>query len=238
MASKSIIIFPIKAYSERVPRKNFHLVNGTPLYKILPARAQLSGVFDTVVIDSDSQEILDWAAHVGIVPLRRRPEHATDAANGNTLLRYHVNRFNDYDYYWQGFVTTPFVSIDTIKEMALALQCGKPLAHRAYTQCDSVMTVTEHRGFFWSADGRPLTYRPEVMPRTQDVQAIYKEVHGLFGVTAGGFRETRTRAGQSPYFYVLPANESVDVDWPADVANLLDQPSDGFPDNSDHLEIS
>ena len=142
MASESILIFPIKQYSERVPGKNFTLVDGVPLYQIMTMKALRTQAFDKVVIDTDSDEIWEWGRSNGFEVIQRLPELATNEANGNSLLRYHVAMFPGYDYYWQGFVTAPFIKQSTIGLLSVSL------ADHKY---DSLMTVKTLRGHFWAS---------------------------------------------------------------------------------------
>lgn len=218
---KSVLIFPIKSYSERVPGKNFKVINGKwgerPLYQHFPMTCKQAGVFDKIVIDTDSQEIREWAKSQGIDVLTRISHLATNEANGNDLLRVHRTIYDDYDFLWQGFVTTPFISAETVKDIYFQLTYDRSHMN------DSIMTCRQLKGFFWSHDGRPLHHRPDVMPRSQDLAPIFQERHGLFGITRKAFDITRTRAGAKPYPYVLPDNEDVDIDWPSDLVSLQQQ---------------
>ena len=53
---KTVAIIPIKKNSERVPGKNFRVIGGKPLYKILLDKLDNCN-FDEIYIDSDSHEI-------------------------------------------------------------------------------------------------------------------------------------------------------------------------------------
>lgn len=208
MAKESIVIIPVKEYSERIPRKNFLLINGTPLYQIFPITLKQSGKFSDVVIDTDSATIQSWCHDNGIKVLNRVPELAYNTANGNSLLRYHVKCFPGYQFYWQAFVTSPFISVKTVQLLA-------DMLYRRGTY-DSVMTAKLLRGHFWDFHGKPF-YRTELMPRSQDVTPIYQEVCGLFGITAEAFEVSQTRFGHRPYLHALPAEECADIDWPSDI---------------------
>jgi CMP-N-acetylneuraminic acid synthetase len=208
----SVLVIPIKSHSERIKNKNFKVVKGKKLYEWFPMACREAKVFDRIVIDTDSDEIKQWCKKSSMEWLERKAELASNKANGNSLLRYHVQCFPEYDYYWQGFITTPFISASTIKEM-----------HRTFINqldnrlADSIMTVKAHRGFFWYPDGTPMNHRPEVMPRTQDMVPLYQERHGLFGITKEAFNITQCRSGLNPYFFTLPSNEDVDIDWNEDL---------------------
>lgn len=212
VGNSHVLFIPIKTESKRVPRKNFALVNGKPLYQIFPMTCKEAGVFTDIVIDSDSEEIIMWAIANGFRYLHRVPSMATDTANGNTLLRYHASRIPTADYFWQGFVTTPFITASTVYDMVTRLdRCSE---HGVF---DSIMTVTEVRGFLWNDERKPINHRPDVMPRSQDLPSVYMERHGLFGISRESFDITLCRAGLKPYPYVLSKEEDQDIDWPEDL---------------------
>jgi CMP-N-acetylneuraminic acid synthetase len=225
---KSIIIFPIKQYSERLPGKNFLPVAGVPLYRIFTLTCRAAGVFSRVVVDSDSEEILAWARGQGMGTLARLPHLAADTANGNDLLRHHVMVFPGYDLYWQAFVTSPAITVGTVRAMYQDLD--RAVRRDSH---DSILSVRQLRGHFWDAHGMPINHRPELMPRSQDAPPIYQEVCGLFGVTVTGFHRSGTRAGARPLFHVLPEEEAADIDWPADLARAATHPAANPPPTGD-----
>ena len=56
---KSACFIPIKANSERVPGKNFRLLNGHKLYEYIITHAIMAECFDDIFIDTNSDEIGD-----------------------------------------------------------------------------------------------------------------------------------------------------------------------------------
>lgn len=214
----SICIIPVKEYSERIPRKNFQLIKSKagvtmPLYKAFTITLVDSLAFDKVVVDTDSKEIKDWCYQNQIVCIDREPGLAADSANGNSLLRHHVRLFPEHTYYWQAFVTSPYISIETVRKMANTL-------HDPGNPWDSIMTVEEVKGAFWDQMGQPINHRPELMLRSQDLRPIFKEVCGLFGVMKKAFEASQTRFGLRPRLWVLPPEECVDIDWAEDLEKV------------------
>jgi CMP-N-acetylneuraminic acid synthetase len=184
------------------------LVGGVPLYQIMTIKAKESNAFDKIVIDTDSNEIWEWGEANEFDMLRRLPNLAIDTASGNELLRHHVEQFPGYDYYWQGFVTAPFIKEKTIGFLESTL--------REQLEYDSLMTVKPIRGHFWSYKKDPL-YRIDILPRSQDLPPIYQEISGFFGITARAFHKTKCRVGTRPGFYELSPVECNDIDWPSDL---------------------
>ena len=100
---KTACFIPIKANSERVKGKNLRVLNGKPLYQYISEHVQEADVFDDVFIDTNSQEVSDYALSMGFKVIERLPELAQNTANGNDLIVHHFELYPDYDYYFQLF---------------------------------------------------------------------------------------------------------------------------------------
>src|SRR5262245_6250871 len=71
----AVALGPARAGSERVPGKNVMPLVGHPLIAYSIAAARQSGLFETVVVSTDSEEIADVARRYGAeVPGLRPPE--------------------------------------------------------------------------------------------------------------------------------------------------------------------
>lgn len=76
-----ICTITVRAGSKGVPGKNLRIVAGVPLFGHSVQQAVASGLFDEVVVTTDSQEILDLAPSFGATGIVVRPPHmATDTA--------------------------------------------------------------------------------------------------------------------------------------------------------------
>lgn len=240
---KHIFFIPVKTQSERVPGKNFKPVpqfNNAPLYQVLPTKidsvCQQMGLNYTIVMDTDSQQVMKWASdnppfnpegnirskfvRTGVTYQPRAPHLCSNSANGNYILREAVAKYaktaviQPSDVIWQAFVTTPLLSIETITKII-------DLMNNPRKYVSSVLTVESHRGFFWDSHKTPIGgYRPEVMLPTQEMPPIYKEIHGMFGITYHEFLRLGCRTGRCPTFVEVPKEECVDIDWPSDLEKL------------------
>ena len=205
---KSICFVPIKSNSERVPGKNLRILNGKKLYEHLLEHIKEAHVFDDVVIDTNSLEIEEYAKDMGFITIERKPYLAKNTANGNDLLAYHFSLFPDYDYYFQLFVTAPFMQPKTI------VNCYNILTHEA--EHDSVFTATENHSFYWF-EGNPVNYRPCILPRSQNLSPVIEETTGLYGISRDAYIRYRCRIGAKPYIYLVDKYESVDINTEEDL---------------------
>lgn len=206
---KTACFIPIKANSERVPGKNFRILNGKKLYEYICEHVQESDVFDDIYVDTNSKEIAEYARTQGFHVIDRKPELAKNTANGNDLLVYHYMQYPQYDYYFQLFATAPYLQPSTIK-----VCFNKLITSEEY---DSCFTATEHHGFYWLADN-PINYRPGILPRSQDMLPVVEETTGLYGICRDALERYRCRIGRKPYIHVVGKFEAVDINTEEDLA--------------------
>lgn len=131
---------PIKKFSERVKGKNFRKICGTPLYQAIILKAIRSQSFSTVFVDTDSDEIAEFAKAEGAEHIVREQRLVRNTANGNDLLVHHMQLHPEFDYYFQLFATAPMMKIETIRRSVDSLVNS--------ADHDSVLTVIAHHGFF------------------------------------------------------------------------------------------
>lgn len=205
---KTACFIPIKANSERVPGKNFRVLNGKKLYQYICEHVQTANIFDDVYVDTNSEEIADYAKSMNFHVIDRKPELAKNTANGNDLLVYHYETFPDYDYYFQLFATAPYLQPDSIKVCFNTLISSE--------EYDSCFTATENHGFYW-LNGMPMNYRPGILPRSQDMAAVIEETTGLYGICRDSLQRYRCRIGKKPYIHTISKFEAIDINTEEDL---------------------
>ncbi|MBE5917160.1 MAG: acylneuraminate cytidylyltransferase family protein [Pseudobutyrivibrio ruminis] len=205
---KSACFIPIKSHSERVAGKNLRALNGKKLYEYICENVKKADVFDTVYIDTNSEEVSCYAEKMGFLVIERKPELAKNTANGNDLLVYHFQQFPEYDYYFQLFATAPYLKPESIKV------CYEKLT--SSSTYDSCFTATENHSFYWYA-GNPVNYRPGILPRSQDMLPVIEETTGLYGISRESLDKYRCRIGRNPYIHVVNKFEAVDINTEDDL---------------------
>lgn len=205
---KIACFIPIKENSERVPGKNLRLVNGKKLYEYVCEHVKAADIFDDIYIDTNSKEISFYANEMGCNVIERKPELALNSANGNDLLNYHYELYPMYDYYFQLFATAPYLQPKTIKDcVSFLLSSG---------EYDSCFTATENHGFYW-LNQIPINYRPCILPRSQDMEAVIEETTGLYGISRESLEKYHCRIGKKPYIHTVSKFEAVDINTEEDL---------------------
>jgi len=196
-----VAIIPIKAHSERYKNKNFRILRGKALYKHLLDKIEHCK-FDRVFIDTDSDEIKNYAGQLGYCVIDRLPGLAGNNANGNDLL-LHESTIVDAEIFFQLFITAPFLRSETINRAIEILQTDESY--------DSLFTAHKMYTWFWY-DGDPVNYDPKQLPRSQDAKPVIKETTGLYAIRKEALKKTRCRVGDKPFMLFLDYVESIDID--------------------------
>lgn len=205
---RTACFIPIKANSERVPGKNFRMLNGKKMYEYICEHVAEANVFDDVYVDTNSDEITEYAKNIGFIPIIRKPELALNTANGNDLLVHHYKSFPDYDYYFQMFATAPYLQPESIRA------CYEKLLNSE--EYDSCFTATSNHSFYWLA-GSPINYRPGILPRSQDMLPVIEETTGMYGISKESLERYHCRIGRNPYIHIVDKFQAVDINTEEDL---------------------
>jgi CMP-N,N'-diacetyllegionaminic acid synthase len=208
-APRSVAFVPARSGSARVPGKNVRPLAGHPLLAYAIETAFQSGVFDRVVVSTDSEEIADVARWYGAdVPFLRRGEYATAVSPDIEWLRYTLERLDDrYEVFAIVRATNPFRGPDAVQRGLEQL-----LATPEVDSLRAVELVKQHPGKMWLLDERGKTMRPLLDQAHLDVawhagqyQAlpeVYVQNSALEMAWTRVVSETGTREGRvvAPFF--------------------------------------
>ncbi len=206
---KTAVIIPIKSKSTRVPGKNFKKINGKPLFEYTLEKVKKCN-FDEIYVDTDSKLIKRYCNKKKINIIHRLKSLSKDSANGNDLLNYHL-KLIDSDVYFQLFVTAPLLKVSTINNCIKILKENK--------KYDSILTSKSIYSWFWF-NKKPVNYRPDILPRSQDARPIVQETTGLYGIRKRALKKYKCRIGKKPFFYEVSEKEVIDLDTKNDIEHL------------------
>ena len=153
---KAVALIGARAGSERVPGKNIRRLAGHPLLAYAIATARQAGVFERVVVSTDSEQIADVARWYGAdVPFPRPAEFATSTSPDIEWISDLLAKLPEtYDVFAIVRATNPFRGPDVIRRGLEQLV--------ATPEADSVRAVElvkQHPGKMWelAADARTMT---------------------------------------------------------------------------------
>ena len=225
MSTSAVAFIPARLGSKRVPGKNIRPLAGHPLlaYTIVPAIE--SGVFSSVIVSTDSEEIADVARHYGAeVPFLRPAEFAGDKSPDIEWLEYTLIELRRQRRTWDAFSllrpTSPFRTVDTIRR-----------AWARFTSQDGVDSLravekcAQHPGKMWIVRGQRmfplLPFGPETQPwhstPYQALPLVYVQNASLEIAWTRVVRERRSIAGDVLVPFLTEGYEGFDIndayDW-------------------------
>jgi CMP-N-acetylneuraminic acid synthetase len=104
---KVLGVIPARGGSKRLPNKNISDLGGHPLIAWTISVAQKSGVFDKIVVSTDSDDIETIAVKYGVEVLRRPPDLSKDDTPTYPVIK-HVFEKYPYDVVVTLQCTSPF----------------------------------------------------------------------------------------------------------------------------------
>ncbi|NOZ71197.1 MAG: acylneuraminate cytidylyltransferase family protein [Chloroflexi bacterium] len=154
----SIVAFiPARAGSKRVRNKNIRPLAGHPLLAYTISAALESGVFDAVIVSTDSPEYADIARHYGAeAPFLRPAEFAGDLSPDIEWVEYTLRRLTNegrsYDCFSILRPTSPFRQPETIQRAWREF-----LGEEGVDSLRAVEKCRQHPGKMWVVRGRRMT---------------------------------------------------------------------------------
>lgn len=204
--TKIVAIVPMRHNSERVPGKNYRLLEGKPLYHHVIETLLSVPEIDQVVIDTDSPIIIEDAARSfpGITVLLRPDDLRSGDTSMNDVLASTISQV-DADLYLQTHSTNPFLSAATVSA-----------ALHEFVDCDasvdSIFSVSRIQARLWNADMTPLNHNPSVLQRTQDLVPVFLENSSFYIFKPETLKEHNNRIGPKARMFEVPALEAIDID--------------------------
>jgi N-acylneuraminate cytidylyltransferase len=220
-APSIIAIIPARAGSKRVADKNIRPVAGHPMLAYSIAGARQSGIFQRILVSSDSDRYAAIARHYGAeAPFLRPPEMATSTSPDIEFLRHVFANIPDrYDCFSILRPTSPFRQGATIRR-AWAEFLAVPNADslRAVELCH------EHPGKMWTLEPpfvRPLLDQthlevPWYDSQYQALARVYVQNSALEIAWTRVIAETGTKGGKNIVPFFTDAAEGLSVDYEDD----------------------
>lgn len=213
---KTYAVICARGGSKRVPGKNLAMLAGRPILEYTVAAARECGLFDDIVVNSDSEVILEVAAACGATSYRRPEALAGDKVFLIDVLREMIAAKN-----WPGdaviavlFPTAPLrAAQDIVKAHDLFMANGGNTP---------VVSVTPYEYPIQTAlrlneAGRLIPAMPEAYARStrhNDHETSYRATYAVIFNTAANFLTQRKLIGVDPIPCHLPPERSIDIDEP------------------------
>ena len=200
------VVIPAKGSSDRLREKNLIKVLDYSLTEMACEKFLKSKVIDNVYLDTDSEKIIDDVLHLfskGLKLIRRPKELANNKITANDLIIYALHSIDKCDLILQSFVTSPLLKIETID------RCIKKFLNSK--KHNSFLTVESTQEYWWTKDGKPANFDTNKLPNSIDLEKIYKETHGLYGIYTNTLFKSKNRFGSNPMLIKISKVEGLDI---------------------------
>jgi CMP-N-acetylneuraminic acid synthetase len=219
-------LIPARQGSKRVPGKNVRALGGHPVLAYTIAAAIESGIFESVIVSTDSEEVAAVARHYGAeVPFLRPAAFAGDTSPDIEWVEYTLAELTRQGRSWDCFSllrpTSPFRSAETIRRALTQF-----LAQKGVDSLRAVELCAQHPGKMWIVRGArmyPLLPfgngdRPWHSTPYQALPPVYVQNASLEVAWTRVVTERRSIAGDVMMPFLTEGHEGFDINDPHDWA--------------------
>ncbi|MEY8392195.1 pseudaminic acid cytidylyltransferase [Lachnospiraceae bacterium] len=192
MAGKCLAIITARGGSKRIPKKNIKEFCGKPIIQYSIEAAVQSGIFDEIMISTDSREIKEVAERCGgKVPFMRSRQTSGDMAATHEVMLEVLEEYRKRGYVFEHvcciYPTAPFITAEKLRESKKLL---------VSTGADGVVPVVAYsfppQRCFVIRDGKVQFHWPENrLVRSQDLEKWYHDCGQFYFVKVESFLQSR-----------------------------------------------
>lgn len=173
---KRIAIITARGGSKRIPKKNIRDFCGKPIIVYGIQAALDAGIFDEVMVSTDSEEIAEIAREYGAnVPFMRSEHTASDFATTAEVIIEVLDRYREMGKHFDTAVciypTAPFVTAKKLQEGVSILETGRKIQAMPVVK----FSYPPQRGFVRDDDEICMKYPEYRDSRSQDLEPIFHD---------------------------------------------------------------
>uniref|UniRef100_V9KQT1 N-acylneuraminate cytidylyltransferase n=1 Tax=Callorhinchus milii TaxID=7868 RepID=V9KQT1_CALMI len=199
--------------SKGIPLKNIKHLSGLPLIGWVLRAARDSGVFDSVWVSTDHDEIEQVAIKCGAKVHRRSPQVSKDVTSSLDTVAEFLKHHEEVDFVANIQGTSPCLHPHHLQDVVKMIKKEK---------YDSVFSVVRRHQFRWlevkkGESTEPLNFNPAKRPRRQDWNGELYENGSFYFATRKLVEDGNMQGGKITYYEMAPeysVDIDVDIDWP------------------------
>lgn len=217
MKPRMIAIITARGGSKRIPKKNIKEFCGKPILAYSIQAALDSGLFNEVMVSTDSEEIAGIARQYGAsIPFMRSEEtsgdYATTADVILEVLREYEKLGKHFNYTVCIYPTAPFVTPDKLQQ-----------AYGLLKNSDAVMAMPvvafsypPQRGYIQSEGRLQMKWKENFNKRSQDLEKMYHDSGQFYFYRTEQYKEKRGQIMEGIVPLVVDELEVQDIDNESD----------------------
>lgn len=213
MGNKAIAIITARGGSKRIPQKNIKEFCGKPIIAYSIEAAINSGIFDEVMVSTDSMEIAKIAIKYGAkVPFMRSEANSSDYATTSDVLAEVIDEYRkrgrEFDYMACLYPTSPFITPEKLKNAMEMLIEQDGLMAMPVVQ----FSYPPQRGYIIENDKLNMKYMENAEKRSQDFEKIYHDAGQFYLVQMKGYWDNNGRIYRGITPIIVDEMEVQDID--------------------------
>lgn len=211
-----LAVIPARGGSKGIPQKNLRLLGDKPLIAWTIETAKQSTYIDRLIVSSDDPQIIQTAHQWDCeAPFVRPAELAQDSTPGMDPVLHALEQLPGYDYVVLLQPTSPLRSTGDIDACIDLCAAGAPA-------CVSVTLPGKSPYWMYTLSGagemQPLLPGDHTAVRRQDLPAAYALNGAVYVAEVPWLQRQRGFIAKGTKAYVMPAERSIDIDAPLDLA--------------------
>lgn len=199
-----VSIMPIKLNNERLPGKNIKILGDKPLLQYELLNLQRTNLVDSINVYCSDETICEYLPE-GVNFIKRSKKLDTESSNFTQIFSSFMKEV-DADIYVYAHATAPYISVETMTD------CIEAVKYKGY---DSAFCATKIQDYLWQ-NNEPLNFNACNIPRSQDINPIYRETSGVYVFSKEVFEQYKRRIGKNPYIKEVSYKEAIDINEPKD----------------------
>lgn len=213
MSEKAIAIITARGGSKRIPKKNIKEFCGKPIIAYSIRAALDSGIFDEVMVSTDSEEIAEIARAYGAkVPFMRSAKTSDDFATTADVLMEVLERYQEmgrtFDVMSCIYPTAPFVTPQKLQS-----------AYDTLTKEQAVMAMPvvafsypPQRSYVLNGNMLEMKWKENYNKRSQDLEKMYHDAGQFYMYQVESYVRLKGRIDQSIVPVIVDEMEVQDID--------------------------
>ena len=214
MRKKVVAIIPARGGSKRIPYKNIRNFHGKPIIAWSIIAAKKSGIFDDIIVSTDSQRIADVAKKYGAITPFIRPDSISDDFTGTNdvikhAAKWYIENVGDIDYICGIYPTAPFLTSSVLVDGFHRLVNS----NAAFVFSAVGYSYPIQRAFLISKNDRvQMLNKENISKRSQDLEKSYHDAGQFYWGLTSSFINNLNLYSDESIPMILPAHLAHDID--------------------------
>ena len=207
-----LAIITARGGSKRIPKKNIRNFLGKPIISYSITEVIGSGLFDEVMVSTDSEEIAEIAGKFGAkIPFMRSTENSDDHSDTADVLREVLSAYEKagcvFDEFCCIYPTAPFITAGKL------IESHKLLSDRVWNVVPMVpFSFPPQRGMVLR-DGFMKPLDPvSIEMRSQDLETVYHDAGQFYWCKTERFLENKSVLSEHTVPFIVSELEVQDID--------------------------